>query len=499
MSMPDSTAPPVTRLLADALAGTTFADLPAEVIGDAHRAVLDWFGSALAGALEPPAHMARHVVRTLGESDEATVLGGGRSSAAGAALANGVASHILELDDVHKGSTLHGAAPVISAALAVAEREHAPGSAFILAVVLGYEAALRIGEAVNPSHYRYWHPTGTAGTFGAAVAAGSLLRLDARAMVHALGSAGTQAAGLWEFNADGAMSKHLHPGKAAFNGVLAADLARNGFTGASRILEGDRGFFRSMSTSPDATRITDGLGERWKISENCYKLHACCGHTHSAIDVALQLRAAHNWSRADAADRISAIDIETYGPGFEIVREPRPGTPYQAQFSIAYCVAAALADGAVGLPQFSPERFSSSGRSAATSSPGGVRDPVIAALLARTIVSVNDDLTASYPAAWPARVRITLTDGSILRGSAEFPRGNPENPVSTSGLEEKFLSILEPRFGADVAARALDAARGAGSSSDMAQQFRGVAEAAVSASASIRGGAEAAASAGASI
>src|SRR5207237_10321994 len=188
-----------------------------------------------------------------------------------APFANGIASHILELDDVHKASTMHAGAPVIPAALAVAEREHADGRAFMLAVTLGYDAALRIGEAVNPSHYRFWHPTGTAATFGAAVAAGSLLALDAARMLNALGSAGTQAAGLWEFNADGAMSKHLHPGKAAFNGVLSADLARAGFTGATRILEGDRGFFCAMSTSHDATRITDELGARWKVSENCYK------------------------------------------------------------------------------------------------------------------------------------------------------------------------------------------------------------------------------------
>src|SRR5205823_14358827 len=126
------------------------------------------------------------------------------------------------------------------------------------------EAALRVGEAVNPSHYRFWHPTGTAATFGAAAAAGSLLRLDTNQMLDALGSAGTQAAGLWEFNTDGTMSKHLHPGKAAFNGVVSADLAREGFTGATRILEGERGFFQAMSETHDASRITDGLGERWK-------------------------------------------------------------------------------------------------------------------------------------------------------------------------------------------------------------------------------------------
>jgi len=289
---------PVSRLLAECATATRYADLPPDVVGEAQRAVLDWLGSALAGALEPPARIAQQLVASFGAADDATVFGADRAAAASAALANGVASHILELDDVHKGSTLHAAAPIIPAALAIAEREHASGQAFLLAVVLGYEAALRVGEAVNPTHYRFWHPTGTAATFGAAVATGSLLGLDSMQMLDALGSAGTQAAGLWEFNADGAMSKHLHPGKAAFNGVLAADLARRGFTGATRILEGERGFFRATSTAHDESRITDGLGERWKILENCYKLYSCCGHTHSAIDTALDFQVAEFLFRA---------------------------------------------------------------------------------------------------------------------------------------------------------------------------------------------------------
>src|SRR4051812_19401798 len=338
-----ATTAPVTRLLAETLAGARFEDLPAETVEHARRAVIDWLGSALAGAVEPAARMTQKVVAALGASNDATVFAAGRASAASAALANGVATHILELDDVHKGSTLHAAAPVIPAALAVAEREGADGAAFLLAVALGYDAALRVGEAVNPSHYRYWHPTGTAATFGAAAAAGSLLGLDAAQMRDALGSAGTQAAGLWEFNADGAMSKHLHPGKAAFNGILSADLARLGFTAASRILEGDRGFFGAMSESHDPSRITDGLGSRWKIRENCFKMHSCCGHTHTAIDTALEFRPARP---------IAAIHIATYGPGFEIVKEMNPRSPYQAKFSIAYCVAAALTEGRVSLDQF---------------------------------------------------------------------------------------------------------------------------------------------------
>ena len=442
----------VTRRLAETLASTRFEDLPPPVIAETRRAVLDWLGSALAGSLEPPARMVQRVVAGFAESREATVFSNGRSSAAGAALANGVASHILEFDDVHKGSTLHPAAPVIPAALAVAEREHADGRAFLLAVALGYEAALRAGEAVNPSHYRFWHPTGTAATFGAAAAAGSILKLDAPRMIDALGTAGTQAAGLWEFNADGAMSKHLHPGKAAFNGILAADLAREGFTGATRILEGERGFFRAMSESYDASRITDRLGRHWKILENCYKLHSCCGHTHTAIDVALDLR----------RENISAVHIETYGPGFEIVKERKPRTPYQAKFSIAYGVAAALAEGAAGLKQFSPDRFDE----------GGVVDSSVAALLGKIQVSVDPALTAKYPAAWPARVTITLKDGTVLRGESDFPRGNPENPVSTAALEAKFRALVEPRLGAAVADRAIAALDAIETAADVSMVFR---------------------------
>ncbi len=396
--------------------------------------------------------MARQFVSSLGVSGEATVFPGSRSSASGAALANGVASHILEFDDIHKTSTVHAAAPVISAALAVAERERVDGRAFLLAVTLGYEAALRIGEAVNPSHYRYWHPTGTAATFGAATAAASLMQFNAAQMLDALGSAGTQAAGLWEFNADGAMSKHLHPGKAAFNGILSADLARIGFTGATRILEGERGFFRAMSDTFDESRITDGLGERWKIGENCYKLHSCCGHTHTAIDVALDL----------GSQQISPrhISIETYGPGYEIVKETAPRTPYQAKFSIAYCVAVALLDGRVGLGQFSAERLA---------------DPAIAALLARTQVAVAEDLTAKYPAAWPARVTLTLPDGASLTGSSDYPRGNPENPVSTAQLEDKFRSLVTPPFGAATAQRAIEAIQSLENCEDVSTLFRDLA------------------------
>ena len=461
----------VTRALADVLAGTRYGGLPSDVIEHARRSVTDWLGSALGGSIEKPARLAQQVAARLGSSDEATVFSAGRASAAAAAFANGVASHILELDDIHRGSTVHAAAPIITAALAVAEREHADGRAFLAAVTIGYEAAFRIGEAVNPSHYYFFHPTGTVATFGAAAAAGSLLGLSADDMVNALGSAGTQAAALWEFNADGAMSKHLHPGKAAMNGILAADLARAGFTGATRILEGERGFFRAFSTSFDASRITDGLGTRWKIGENGYKLYSCCAHTHTAVDCALDVRARRRWSKDDVLREVSGITIETYGPGYEIVKEMNPRTPYQAKFSLGYCVAAAILEGSLGLEQFSDGRFG----------PDGVRDRAIAELLRRIRVIVADDLTAKYPGAWPVRLTVAcraeakgeggMSSGTVERAASEYPRGNAENPVSTAELEHKFTTLVGSRFGTQTAAAMLNAVHSIEQSPDMATLF----------------------------
>ena len=451
----------MTRALADVLAGTRYGDLPSDVIEHARRSVTDWLGSALGGSIEKPAQLAQQVAARLGSSDEATVFSAGRASAAAAAFANGVASHILELDDIHRGSTVHAAAPIIPAALAVAEREHADGRAFLAAVTIGYEAAFRIGEAVNPSHYYFFHPTGTVATFGAAAAAGSLLHLSVDDMVNALGSAGTQAAALWEFNADGAMSKHLHPGKAAMNGILAADLARAGFTGATRILEGERGFFRAFSTSFDASRMTDGLGTRWKIGENGYKLYSCCAHTHTAVDCALDVRARRRWSKDDVLREVNGITIETYGPGYEIVKEMHPRTPYQAKFSLGYCVAAAILEGSLGLEQFADGRFG----------PDGVRDRAIAELLRRVRVVVADDLTAQYPGAWPVRLTLSMSSGTVERAASEYPRGNAENPVSTAELEKKFTTLVGSRFGTQTAAAMLNALHSIEESPDMADLF----------------------------
>src|SRR5690606_945352 len=260
--------------LGEFVAGVRYDMLPAPVRHAAYRAVLDWTGSALRGGCELPARIVKGLVDAWGGKGRSTVLPTGEAAAPPwAALVNGAASHIVEMDDLHRASTFHPAAPIIPAALAAAEDLGRSARDFITAVVVGYDVGIRIAEAVNPSHYRYWHTTGTCGTFGAAAAVAKLLDLTPDQVVHALGSAGTQAAALWEFVREGAMSKPLHTGKAAMNGLLSAYLARDGFTGATRILEGEQGFFAAMADGADATRLTDGLGEHFKIVENDFKLH----------------------------------------------------------------------------------------------------------------------------------------------------------------------------------------------------------------------------------
>ena len=221
----------LTGQLAGFVTSTDFRDLPEEAVVMARRSLLDWVGSAIRGGMVEPARISLGVARRSMKGDEATVLvTGERLSTLGAAFANGAASHVIELDDLHQGSTFHPAAPIIPAALAVAEREGSSGHDLLRAITLGYDVAIRIAEAVNPSHYRYWHPTGTCGVFGATTAAAVLIGLDHEELVQALGSAGTQASGLWQFLADGAMSKSLHTAHAAHDGIVSADLAAAGFT-----------------------------------------------------------------------------------------------------------------------------------------------------------------------------------------------------------------------------------------------------------------------------
>jgi 2-methylcitrate dehydratase PrpD len=216
----------LTECLAAAVEGIARAALPEVVLHEARRALLDHLAVAIAGGTHPIAQAVSALVTQQMPGKTATVLATGDcSSALGAALANGVAAHVLELDDLHQGGTIHAGVPVIAAALAAAEQADVSCGQLLAAIVAGYDVAIRLACAVNPGHYRFWHPTATCGVFGAATAASIVLGLNASQLVNALGTAGTFASGLWAFLDDGAQSKPLHAGKAAHDGVLAASLA----------------------------------------------------------------------------------------------------------------------------------------------------------------------------------------------------------------------------------------------------------------------------------
>jgi len=440
----------VTSALVDFICKTGYEDLSPAAVEMAGLAILDWFGSAAAGGRQSPAQMILGVVEELGGVPEATILaGGGKSSCLNAALVNGAISHIVELDDVHRASIIHPAAPVIPAALAAAEKEHAGGRELMAAVVVGYEVAIRVAEAITPSHYYYWHTTGTCGTFGAAAAACKIFNLGPDMVAWALGNAGTQAAGLWEFLADGAMSKHLHPGKAAMNGLLAALLARRGFTGAGRILEGEKGFCRATAPEVNFDLITGGLGEgSFKVEEVSFKIHSSCRHTHPAVDVAIDLTK----KQEIKPEAVQWVRVGTYKTALDITSNYAPDSIYAAKFSLPFCVALAISKGRCGLEDFSE---------------AALADPVIRSLMEKVELAVDPELDARHPQLWPAEVKVGLNSGQVLAGQTDSPRGDPENPVAAKDLEIKYLPLASGPWGENRARRIMDLCRNLAAVSDL--------------------------------
>lgn len=414
----------LSKALANYSVGMTYEKLSPEVISFTKLCILDYFGSAIAGSDKQPIQMISDLVKELGGEEQASLFTGGKTSVLQAALVNGASSHVVELDDIHKGSIIHAATVVIPAALAIAEWKELSGKDLITAIVAGYEVCYRIGEAVSPSHYYYWHNTATCGTFGAVIAAAKLLQLTEEETIHALGNAGTQAAGLWEFIVDGAMTKQLHSGKAAMNGVLAALLAQKGFTGPLKILEGNRGFFKAMSDEYDTSKITDGLGKEFKILENSFKIHASCRHTHHAIDLLIEIfQELH-----PKAEEIESIIVKSYKSAIDITDNSDPQTEYAAKFSLQFCSALAILKGSAGLADFNESNL---------------WDGQIRSLLKKVNVGIDARIDESYPEKWGSSVELVLTNGEVISKETDFPKGDPENPVTSDELIDKFKQMTD--------------------------------------------------------
>jgi 2-methylcitrate dehydratase PrpD len=421
-----------TRTLAEFVARLRYEDLPQAVVEQACRIIVDTVGCALSAWAEDPAksRIALDIAKLYGSDQGASVIGVAKvkSQPAFAALANGILANAADNDDTHKRALLHTGSVVVPPALGLAETERLSGRELILALVAGYEVAVRVGMAVMPTHYRYWHSTATNGTFGAAACAAKALALDVDGVQRALGLAGTQAAGLNTFFESGDMTKSIHPGKAAFNGILSAQLAQLGATSPPAILEHPKGYLNAYSTEPKPHKLSEGLGTSWEILQNGFKYFPSILASHAPIQATLALVKKH---RIDPA-QIARISNETYNTVKSHFSNKDVSTVMAARVSVPYCIAIAAVDGKLTQAQFSPAR---------------IDDPLLREVLANTEIVADAELNRLYPDKFPARVTITLKDGASFQETVLFPKGDPQDPLSAGELEAKFRDNAEAVLG----------------------------------------------------
>jgi 2-methylcitrate dehydratase PrpD len=421
-----------TAQLAAFAAGLRFDNIPESVVRRAEDLLVDWFGSAVAGHGARPVQSITRFAQAMGAASGPAeiIVNRARTSPYLAAMANAAASHLAEQDDVHNGSVFHPATVVFPAALATAQALGASGQQLLTACVAGYEVGIRVGEFLGRSHYKVFHTTGTAGTLAAAAAVGQLLGLNAQQMQHAFGSAGTQSAGLWEFLRTASDSKQLHTAHAAAAGLMSAYLAQDGFTGAAQIFEGPQGMAAGMSSDADVAKLTDGLpnGEaggkegRWTTAETSFKYHACCRHTHPAADALLQVMQAHALQPEDLARVVTHVHqaaIDVLGPVL------RPATVHQSKFSMGTTLGLVARFGHAGLAEFEQHFL----------------DDATQSLRERVTMELDAEVDAAYPQRWIGKVTVHTTDGRVLQGRVDEPKGDPGNTLSRAEITAKALRL----------------------------------------------------------
>jgi 2-methylcitrate dehydratase PrpD len=427
----------ITSAIAEFASRTGFADLPSEAVTQAKRAILDTLGVAIAGSVEPCARIAADVVRADAGRPVSTVIGQGFAAPArAAALVNGVAAHALDYDDVNSSMRGHPSPPLLPVLLAAGEETGATGAALIEAFVLGFEVECKIGRGLGMSHYPHgWHATSTLGTLGAAVVAGKLYGLTRDQMVMALGIAVSLAGGSRQNF--GTMTKPLHPGAAAQNGVLAAQLARGGFTADHTIVEAPLGFLNLFSPAADARpeRVLESLGKPFDIVSPgiSVKKYPCCFNTHRPLDATLALRQQHG-ATAEQVDRVA---VTVPRGSVSAVIHHRPETGLEGKFSLEYCVTAALIDGRVVLDTFTD---------------AAVQRPRSQALLRRVeTVEVDGASAEAY-----ADVQLFMRDGQVLRRRVNEPRGAPTDPLSWDEIAAKYRDCADRVIGREATEGSID-------------------------------------------
>jgi len=421
----------LTAYVADFIVSTCAADIPADVARLGKRSVLDGIGLALAGAASTTGALIRRYLEAQGIDGvgASTVIGADmRLPARFAAFANGVSIHADDYDDTQLavakdrvyGLLTHPTAPALPPVLALAERDGRSGRDLMLAYQVGVEVECKVAEAIFPRHYQQgFHSTATCGAIGAAAAAAKLLGLDRDAVRRALSLAASQAGGLRENF--GTMTKPFHAGRAAEAGVFAAELAAIGFTASPIALEADRGFFRAAGGGYDAEMIDGRLGNPWTFSSPgvSIKPHPSGSLTHPGMSVMLDLIRRHDLR----PERVKRVAVGTNHNMPNALIHHRPRNELQAKFSMEFCMAILLLERKAGLEQFTDDVVNRSD---------------VQALLQRVDFGVHPEAEAAGFDKMTTIVEVELDDGTTVRGSADFGKGSPANPMSDDELADKF-------------------------------------------------------------
>ncbi len=438
----DSNAPPITQALARFVATHPSRGWPDAVDHEAHRTLLNWLACAVGAAQHETLTAALAAVQVLQPAPQAAVLGRReRVDVANAALLNGISSHTFDFDDTHLKTIIHPAGPVASALLALAELKGCSGRQVIDALVLGIDVSCRIGNLMYPDHYdRGWHITGSTGMLGAAAGCARLLGLSEQQTAMALGIAASQPVGLRE--QFGTMSKPLHPGAAARNGLLAALMAQAGFTASPRALEAPRGLVQVVSEKAAWHEATDELGQRFEISFNTYKPFACGIVVHPSIDACVQLR-----ERGVRPEQVERIELRVHSLVLELTGKKEPANGLAAKFSVYHGCAAGLLFGRAGEEEYSDAIVQ--------------RADVVA--LRRKVVAVVDDGVAEES----AHVSAVLLDGRRVDIHVEHAIGSMQRPLSDAALQAKAHALADPVLGLRQTDELIDACWGMGVGADV--------------------------------
>ncbi|MGB4367502.1 MAG: MmgE/PrpD family protein [Acetomicrobium sp.] len=415
----------IAETLADFIHDATYENLPKEVIHQAKRCLMDTCGAIIAGSFHSKSgKVAQSYAKTLEEPQTATIIGTTlMRSPQTAAFANGIAAHALELDDGSRHATYHPGSSIVPASLAICEAEGKTAQDLITAIAVGYEVSIRIGKSMNPHHYlRGFHPTGTIAHFGTAAACSKVLGLNIEEITNALGLAGSLASGINQYEIDGSLVKHLHPGNAARNGILTALLAKEGLTGPKGVIEGRLGFCHCFSDEYDISSITEGLGAQYDILSIYFKPYPSCRYVHYANEATLNILKEHPLT-PDDIDQIHILTHKNAKQGSDI---PDYQTVLHARLSIQYGIASIIVRGKAGLQEYTEE---------------AIQDPRVREIAKKITIEIDPEIQKLYPNPRSMIVEIKDKKGNVYSSRVDYPKGDPENPMTDDELIEKFIDV----------------------------------------------------------